>query len=414
MSVPTCLVGIDWAQDFHEVCVLEPDGSGQLERTVKHTATALDEFCRWLSARADGDNGSVFVAIEVPHGPVVETLLDRGFTVFSINPKQLDRFRDRFSVAGAKDDRLDALVLADTLRTDRRHYRRLVPLDPTTVELREWSRMHEDAKHDVNRVSNRMREQLRRYFPQLLEVGDVTERWILDLWEKAPTPERAGRLRVATVAKILKRRRIRRLTADEVVEVLRQPAFRVAPGTAEAAAAHIGLLLPQLRLALGQRSECEKQLGRILDAMASSDDTEGERSEQCDVAIMLSFPGLGIINVAALLAEAWQAIAARDYHALRSYTGQAPVTRRSGKRLHVVFMRQACNDRLRDTMYHWARVAAQVDPYCKAQYAALRLRGHGHARALRTVGDRLLAALCAALRAGTAYDPALRRGRRAA
>jgi len=48
------------------------------------------------------------VAIEVPHGPVVDALIDRGFVVYAINPKQLDRLRDRFSVAGAKDDRRDA------------------------------------------------------------------------------------------------------------------------------------------------------------------------------------------------------------------------------------------------------------------------------------------------------------------
>src|SRR3954469_2739646 len=72
--------------------------------------------------------------------------MERGFRVHSINPKQLDRFRDRFSPAGAKDDSRDAEVLGDALRTDPRCFRALQPFDPVVVELREGSRMAEDLK----------------------------------------------------------------------------------------------------------------------------------------------------------------------------------------------------------------------------------------------------------------------------
>ena len=75
------------------------------------------------------------MAIEVPHGPVVDTLIDRGFVVYAINPKQLDRLRDRFSVAGAKDDRRDAYVLGDGVRTDRRLFRRVHVADPTAGRI---------------------------------------------------------------------------------------------------------------------------------------------------------------------------------------------------------------------------------------------------------------------------------------
>ena len=109
------------------------------------------------------------MAIEVPQGPIVETLLERGFQVYAINPKQLDRFRDRFTVAGAKDDRRDAQVLADSLRTDRHAFRRLSVDDPVIVELREWSRMTEDLQRERNRLANRVREQLWRYYPQMLD-----------------------------------------------------------------------------------------------------------------------------------------------------------------------------------------------------------------------------------------------------
>jgi hypothetical protein len=97
----------------------------------------MADLCDWLlSAGSAAD--TVAVGIEVPHGPVVDTLIDRGFVVHAINPKQLDRLRDRLSVAGAKDDRRDAYVLADGVRTDRRLFRRVHVTDPRLVELRAW------------------------------------------------------------------------------------------------------------------------------------------------------------------------------------------------------------------------------------------------------------------------------------
>ena len=71
----------------------------------------------------------------------------------------------------------------------------------------------------------------------------------------------------------------------------------------------------------------------------------------------------------------------------------------------LVTRRQAADDRLRDAAYHWARVAAQRDPVSHDKYRSLRARGHGHARALRSVADRLLNVACAMLRNGACFDP---------
>src|SRR4051794_9724801 len=128
-------------------------------------------------------------AIEVPHGPVVDALLDRGFAVHAINPKQLERLRDRISLAGAKDDRRDARVAAGGLRTDPHLFRPVEAGDPAVIALREWSRLAEELQQERTRLSNRIRHQLWRYYPQLLEVSDdVTAEWVLDLWTLAPTP----------------------------------------------------------------------------------------------------------------------------------------------------------------------------------------------------------------------------------
>lgn len=408
-ELPRAFAGIDWALAKHDVCLMDDQGNVKKERQVQHTPVALDEFCTWLAARYSGAH-DVAVAIEVPHGPVVETLLERGFRVYAVNPKQLDRFRDRFSPSGAKDDRLDARVLADSLRTDRRAFRRVVAADPRILELRAWSREHQQLKAEITAISNRIRQQLRRYYHQIEQLGDVTEPWILDLWDRANTPEKGTRLRRVTVAKILKDNRIRRVDASEVIGLLRGPSLVVADGTSGAAVARLNLMIPRLRLAQTQVKLSERRLKEILEEFHAADTHLGE-SEHHDVAILHSFPGLGIVTIAVLLAEAWQALSHRNYTILRSLAGQAPVTRRSGQRISVL-RRQSCSDRLSNAMYHWSRVASQCDAHWKEKYVALRARGHSHGRALRTVGDRLLEALCAALRSRTLYEPAKRRQRR--
>ena len=128
--------GVDWGSEKHQVCLLDAGGTVVGERAFAHDGAGLVAMCDWLVSMA-GHPGTVAVAIEVPHGPVVDVLLDRGFAVHAINPKQLDRLRDRFSVAGAKDDRRDARVAAAGLRTDPHLFRSLQVGDPGVVELRE-------------------------------------------------------------------------------------------------------------------------------------------------------------------------------------------------------------------------------------------------------------------------------------
>src|SRR5215210_2501194 len=93
--------GIDWGSAKHQACLLDEAGKVVGERAFAHGGAGLAALCDWLVSMAGGP-GSVAVAIEVPHGPVVDALLDRGFAVYAINPKQLDRLRDRISVAGAR------------------------------------------------------------------------------------------------------------------------------------------------------------------------------------------------------------------------------------------------------------------------------------------------------------------------
>jgi transposase len=398
---------VDWASETHHVFLADANGQAIGERVFRHGGEGLAEMAAWLMAKSGAAEASqINVAIEVPHGPVVETLLERGLRVYALNPKQMDRFRDRYTLAGAKDDSRDAQTMACALRTDPRCFRALAAADPVVIELREWSRMAGDLAAERNRLTNRMREQLWRYFPAMLELDDdLGAEWFLDLWLSVPTPDKAPRLREATLAKLLKRHRIRRFDAAHVLEVLRQPPVHVAVGTKEAASAHVTALIARIRLVNKQLKHAHQQLD-ALTARLPARESEPGQNKQHDVEILASLPGVGRIVLATLLAEAFDPLQRRDYAALRSLTGVAPVTKSSGKSC-IVIRRQARHDRLANAMYHWARVAVQHDPRSRAKYAALRSRGHTHGRALRSVADRLLNVACAMLKTATTFNPAL-------
>ncbi len=400
-------VGIDWAKEEHTICVLDSEQRILDRRTIKHSGAGIAQLVELLMKLSDGCPQTVAVAIETPRGAVVESLVERGFAVYSLNPKQMDRFRDRHTVSGAKDDRRDAFVIADALRTDLHLFHRVQLDHPLVIRIRELSRTDEDLQQEQIRAGHQLRELLNRYYPQMLALcPSVDEPWFWDLIELAPLPVNAAKLSRPKLDKLLKNHRIRRLDAAAVREALNVPALKLAPGAVEAAAEHVLLILPMLRLLMRQRKDLQNRMEELLEQMS----TEGEFSEHRDVAVLLSLPGVGRVITATMLAEASQALAERDYHALRSYAGSAPVTRQSGKR-KCVLMRQSCNQRLRNALYHWSRVSMQTDPRSKEHYAALRAKGHSHGRALRGVGDRLLAVLISMLTTGTKYDPARRMGR---
>jgi len=399
-------VGLDWAADAHAVCLVDRDGHILHQGEVPHTAGALQAFVDALRERAGGDPARVAIGIEVPRGAWVELCVERGFAVYAINPKQVDRFRDRFTVAGAKDDRRDAYVIGDSLRTDPQAFRRVRLDHPVVIQLREWSRLDEELAVDLTRLTNQLRDLVYRIAPGVLTLCPAAnEPWFWALLRDAPSPPAQRRLSRRRVERLLRDHRIRRVDAARVRQVLQQPAVYTAPGVVDAVAAHVGVLLPRLALLEAQRREAARQLERLLQTLEAEDAPAGDQREHPDVAIVRSMPGVGTRVAARMLAEAAQPLADRAYHVLRTWTGVAPVTKRSGRRRQpTVGMRYACNRRLREAMYHWARTGSQLDPASRAYYAQLRARGHSHGRALRSVGDRFLRILVLLLNRGQLFD----------
>src|SRR5712691_6721598 len=209
-------VGIDWGSQPHQVCVLDRNRRLVGERAVDHDGASLAQLAAWLWTLSAGQPQRVSVAIEVPRGAIVEGLLERGFHVFAMNPKPRDRFRDRHRVAGAKDDRRDACVLADAVRTDPPSFRRLQLDAPQLLRLRERSRAEETLLEDFRRSAHRFRDQWHRLYPQMLERCSAADApWLWDLIDVAPTPTHVALLSEEQGQRVLTAHRLRRVKAKE-------------------------------------------------------------------------------------------------------------------------------------------------------------------------------------------------------
>src|SRR5262245_47598334 len=175
--------------------------------------------------------------------------------------------------------------------TDRPSFRRLHLDAPHLLLLRELSRVEETLLEEFRRSANRLREQLHRFYPQMLQLCSAAdEPWLWDLLHLAPTPAHAMLLSEEQVQHVLKVHRIRRLKAPAVLACLQTPALPVAPGTPEAVQAHCGFLLPCLRVLAEQLQACSQQVSALLRTMAGE---PGEGKSPSDVAIVQSLPGVG-------------------------------------------------------------------------------------------------------------------------
>lgn len=399
-------VGIDWGSEYHQVCVLDGNRHKVEERSIKHDGEGIGELMRWVGAMVAGEPATMAAALEVPHGPIVEALLACGIAVFSINPKQVDRFRDRYTVNGAKDDRRDAYVIAMSLVSDRQAFKRLTIESPFTLRVRELSRTLDDLDNERRRLTNQLRDLLIRYFPAILALCPAAdEPWIWALLTVAPLPIKAKRLTSTRVQAILKKHRVRRLTATDVLDKLNRECLQVARASAAAIAEHVSILIPLIEAFDAQH----RHVFKTLKAVANQVTTAAESKEERTVALMRSLPGIGVVVSTTLLGEAAAVLADCNGRAFRCYAGVAPITKQSGKSRRVC-MRHGCNERIREACYHWARTSVQRDVNSRSHYRRLREAGHSHGRALRGVSDRLITVLMAVLRTGVPYSAQVRSG----
>ena len=387
----TC--GIDWARDDHAVTVIDSGARVVYRGVVEHSAKGLKDLIAVLTR-----TGVEEVAIERPDGPVVEALLDAGLTVVVVNPNQIKNLRSRYGSAGNKDDRFDAFVLADTLRTDRARLRPLIPDSNATTALRALCRARKDLVIHRVRVANQLRAHLNRVYPGPVGLFDALDSQIsltfltrFDCQDRADwlTPKRLGTW-LASVG-------YKGHTAPAVLHA--RLCARPRGFTGIDGAAYVGIttaLVKTLTNLVSQIAELSTQIRQQFAAHA-------------DACIFTSLPRSGTVRAARLLAEIGDCRGRFPTpDALACLAGVAPSTRQSGKVRSVGF-RWACDRQLRDAVCDFANDSRHANSWAADLYNRARSRGHDHPHATRVLARAWVHIIWCCWQTNTPYDPARHR-----
>lgn len=397
MSTATFFVGIDLGNSDHALCVLDRDRSGPKVRRYPNSFSLIDAV---RGATGTVRPEDVHVAVEDRNNVVVDELMRLGFKVFTVNPKQVDRFRDRRSVAGAKDDCRDAQVLANALATDTPLFTAVVEESTEQALVAALSSSLASLKEERGFLTNQLYSVVQRYFPALLSLCDgADEAWFWALVLRLGGVESAQKVRRSTIEKLLKTHRRRKVTADDVMAVVHDRHMRAASGVEAGCLQKARCLVTRLAVVDEEQTAKQKELNALLAELAKPT-VDGEAS---DVALLMSMPGFGPATVATMFGgSSLQMLHNGELERLRTTSGTAPVTKQSGNRSQVL-MRYACRNDLRNACFHAANTAARTGRF-KAKYDLLRERGHNHARALRGIADLLLKVLVAVFKSRKLFD----------
>lgn len=387
------LLGIDWADAKHDACLMDAAGQVMDEFVVTHDRSGLEILGDKVRAVAVGCE--VLCALETNHGLLVNFLLDQDWTVYAINPKAVDRYRDRTRTARAKSDRLDAWLLADILRTDRHLHRPLLPVSEGVRELRELTRDRESLTQECTRLVNQLKATLKAYWPESLGLFPELDRpWAMAFLEKYPTREAASDASLEELRAFLRGCRHPRWhdKSEQLRAALREPYIQVAPYLTRTKSRQMRHFVSQLRQAVDDRRSYDEEIERLL-------------SEQADANLFLSLPGAGTNLAARFVAEIGDDRSRYSTaNGLQCDAGTAPVTKQSGKSLKVVRFRHACKKQLRQTFQLFAGCSLPRCNWAKALYFEQRSRGKCHQEALRMVANRWAKIIFAMWKTRTEYD----------
>lgn len=370
-------LGVDWADQEHAVGGLDEVGQKVTARTVPHTADGLSEWGRELDEWR-GQGIELWAAIERPEGRVVDFLLDHGVVVYPINPKALDRARDRFRQSGAKSDPFDARVAAEFLRTDHAH---LTARQPSSEAAQELKYLTEDCQRLIRqqtRLVNQLTATLKADYPRALEVAELPTALARAFLQAYPTPEALTPLTARQWQRWAKAHRLSEARTAELWTVLQRPQL---PVPAHVVRAKVRLMvtlvaaLPPVGEAVtAYRQAIDDFFARIPAAQWARTLPVGER-------------GITVPTLWARLGDAPARWA--SFRHLQAQAGTVPVTRRSGKQQIVTF-RFACDKSLRYAVDPVAFLSLQRSEWARAYYDQQRARGHRHRHALRALGAKWL------------------------
>jgi len=391
-------VGDDWAEDHHDVEVMSEAGKVLAKRRLPEGVAGIAQLHELIGRHLgeDADEAEVIAGIETDRGPWVTALVTAGYRVFPVNPLQASRYRERLGVSGAKSDAGDAHMLADMVRADSHQLRPAAGDSAAAEGLKVLARTHKTLIWERTRAVQRLRHQLREYYPAALEAyDDLDAPDTLELLGKAPDPARAAKLTRAQVSAALKRARRRNITdkATAILAALRSPQLGQPAAVTAAYAATVRSLIAVITVLNEQVKILQRQV-------------EENFGRHPDAEIYQSQPGMGAILGARVLAEFGDdPHRYADGKARRNYAATSPITRASGKK-KVVAARFIHNDRLVGALNAQAFTALRASPGARALYDELRARGIEHNDALRRLANRLVGILHGCLKTRTLYDEA--------
>ena len=391
----TAFIGIDWADAKHDICIQAAGDERREFCRLSHKVDAIDDWARSLYRRF---GGPIAVALELSKGPIVYALQKYDFfVIFPVNPSTLAKYREAFTPSGAKDDPSDAEFALDLIL---RHADRFTPLNPQSVEIRTLLSLVEQRRRLVNdrvRITNRLRNALKQYYPQALEWFDRIDTPLFCAFiERWPTLVQVKRARRTTLQSFFNQHNMRsahvleaRLTSIKVASPLTLDEAVITPNRLQAL-----VLVDLLRVTLAAIKRFDEEIAELA-------------PKHPDYALFDALPGAGpSLAPRLMVAFGEQRQRFKNAAELQRYSGIAPVTKRSGN-MYWVHWRWQCPTFLRQTFVEWAAQTINKSYWAGLYYRQQKDKGCSHQAAVRALAFKWIRILYRCWQTHTPYNEAL-------
>lgn len=367
--------GIDWANDHHDVLIIDEKGRQVGTLRVDHSPQGLSRLTTFLQESLGSESKEQMACIiETTHGLLITHLLEAGWSVYPVNPRTVDRRR---AASGAKTDTIDAYVLAKTGRADLADLQRLTPDSEKVTELKQLTRDQESLIHMQTRLVNQLTACLKAYYPVALELfPKLQQKSPLVFLQTYPTPSAAMAAWREQIQDVLRQSRHSNPTivAPRIFARLHQPHLQADAGTTRTKARLMRVLVSQLVPLIEQIAQYDKEIDTLF---LTHEDHE----------LFASLPRAGTRLAPRLLAESGDDRKRyQDASSLQALGGTSPVLYQSGM-YSKAHRRLGCIKPLRNALHQFAWQTTQSEPWAKAYYQRKRAEGKSHTVAIRALAN---------------------------
>ena len=386
-------VGIDWADQQHQVCLQIDEHSPRRIQPLNQTPEAITEWA--LKLKEQFPAGLVGVCLEQSRGPLIYALSQFPWLVlYPINPKSLARYREALHPSQSKDDPTDAELLCRFLQLHQPQLRAWHAEEAATRRLRLLLENRKTLVDDRTRLANRLTDCLKHYYPQALRwAGPLTQPLAWDFLLKWPTLAQVQRAQKKTVLAFYYAHHVRR--GDQLTQRYQEMQQAIALiqdlAIVEPTVSMVQALCRQLHAV--QRAICEhdREIAAVFATHADHD-------------LFAALPGAGPVMAPRLVVAfgtdrgRWQ-----EASELQKLSGIAPVMRRSGNTCWVHW-RWAAPAFLRQTFHEYALHSLGGSPWAAAYYHLAREKGKSHHAAVRALAFKWIRILYRCWKEHTPYD----------